>query len=128
MSGPSLSLTFILSFVSFSLPMFLLWVGGLLLLFLSGDLAPPPGPLWYDGHAAGPHYSHEMQTFTPLRLKGGGTEHYSLWTADDFYAFYWGGGRDFDFQRPAKVLTSAQNMQAVAGERAGRENLDLLTN
>lgn len=92
MSGPSLSLTFILSFVSFSLPMFLLWVGGLLLLFLSGDLAPPPGPLWYDGHAAGPHYSHEMQTFTPLRLKGGVPNTIPYGPPMIFMLFIGGGG------------------------------------
>lgn len=36
--------------------------------------------------------------------------------------FIGGGGGDFDFQRPANVLTSAKNMQAVVGEREGGEN------
>lgn len=37
-----------------------------------------------------------------------------------FNALYWEEGGGFDLQRPANVLTSAKNMQAVAGEREGR--------
>lgn len=73
MSGPSLLVTFIPPPVSFSLPMFLREGGGgwgLLLLFLP-DLAPPPGLLWYDSHAAGPPLFSLNGDFYFSQAKGG---------------------------------------------------------
>lgn len=106
-------------------------VGGAL--FLSGDVAPPPGLLWYDSHAAGPPLFSLNADFYFSQAKGGvsNTIPYGTPRTAMIFKLFIGGGvsatltsRDQQtFEHQLRICK--QSLENVEEERTP---LDLLTN